>query len=131
LFSRCQGGYESMLSYKRGCRICHMYQRHPGISVQMWQDKEWGTNMGQSHSPTSLTEWSPKILLLSVYTQIQEGSSGKASDQTIICRHSIIPWQWPNYECIQGWLAGLRRIQPILLVPNEPRLINNHSSNMN
>jgi hypothetical protein len=19
---------------------------HPGISIQMWQDKEWGTNMG-------------------------------------------------------------------------------------
>jgi hypothetical protein len=43
----------------------------------MWQDKEWGTNMGRSHSPTSPTEQSPKELLLSVYTQIQEGSSGK------------------------------------------------------
>jgi hypothetical protein len=44
------------------------------------QDKEWGTNMGQSHSPTSLTERSPKELLLSVYMQIQEASSGKARD---------------------------------------------------
>jgi hypothetical protein len=51
-----------------------------GISIQMWQDKEWGTNMGQLHSPTSLTEGSIKELLLSVYTQTQEGSSGKASD---------------------------------------------------
>jgi hypothetical protein len=38
------------------------------------------TNMGQLHSPTSLMEGSPKELLLSVYTQIQEGSSGKAGD---------------------------------------------------
>jgi hypothetical protein len=66
-----------MLRYKRGCRICRVYQRHPGIFVQMRQDKEWGTNMGRSHSPTSPTEQSPKELLLSVYTQIQEGSSGK------------------------------------------------------
>jgi hypothetical protein len=49
----------------------------------MRQDKEWGTNMGQSHSPTSLTAQSPKELLVSVYTQIQEGSSG-ASDQPIV-----------------------------------------------
>jgi hypothetical protein len=41
---------------QRGCRICRVYQRHPGISVQMRQDKEWGTNMGRSHPPTSLTE---------------------------------------------------------------------------
>jgi hypothetical protein len=50
----------------------------------MRQDKEWGTNMGQSHSPTSLTAQSPKELLVSVYTQIQEVSSGKASDQPIV-----------------------------------------------
>jgi hypothetical protein len=61
--------------------------------VQMLQDKEWGTNMGQSHSPTSLTERSLKEFLLSVYTQIQEGSSGKASDQPLLCRHCIILWQ--------------------------------------
>ncbi len=64
--------------------VCSVYQRHPGISIQMQQDKEWGTNMGRLHSPTSLTEQSPKELLLSVYTQIQEGSSGKASDQPIL-----------------------------------------------
>jgi hypothetical protein len=96
-----------MLNYKRGCCICCVYQRHPGISVQSRQDKEWGTNMGRSHSPTSPTEQSPKELLLSVYTQIQAGSSGKASDRPIVCRHSIIPWQQPNYECIQGWRAQL------------------------
>jgi hypothetical protein len=61
--------------------------------VQTWQDKEWGTNMGRSHSPTSLTEQSPKELLLSVYTQIQEGSSGKASDGPMVCRHCVILWQ--------------------------------------
>jgi hypothetical protein len=97
-----------MLQYKRGCHICHMYQRrHLGISVKMRQDKEWGTNMGQSHSPTSLMEGSLKELLFSVYTQILEGSSGKASDQPLLCRHCIIPWQQPNYECIQGWRAQL------------------------
>jgi hypothetical protein len=58
-----------MLCYKRGRCICHVYQRHPGISIQRRQDKEWCTNMGRSHSPTSLTERSPKELLLSVYTQ--------------------------------------------------------------
>jgi hypothetical protein len=26
--------------HKRGCHICHVYQRHPGISVQMQQDKD-------------------------------------------------------------------------------------------
>ncbi len=89
---------------------CHVYQRHLGISYQMQQDKEWGTNMGWSHSPTSLTEGSPKELLLSVYTQIQEGSSGKASDWPILCRHCIIPWRPLNYEHIQGWQTRLWRI---------------------
>jgi hypothetical protein len=87
-----------------------VYQRHLGISYQMQQDKEWGTNMGWSHSPTSLTEGSPKELLLSVYTQIQEGSSGKASDWPILCRHCIIPWRPLNYEHIQGWQTRLWRI---------------------
>jgi hypothetical protein len=41
---------------KEAAVFCHLYQRHPGISIQMWQNKEWGTNMSRSHSPTSLTE---------------------------------------------------------------------------
>jgi hypothetical protein len=73
----------------------------------MRQDQEWCTHMGRSHSPTSPTEWSPKELLLSVYTQIQDCSFGKVSDQPIISRHCIIPWQWPYYECLKGWRARL------------------------
>jgi hypothetical protein len=85
------------------CCICGMYQRHLEISVQTQQDQEWCTNMGGSHSPTSPTEWSPKELLLSVYTQIQDFSFGKVSDRPIICRHCIILWRWPYYECLKGW----------------------------
>jgi hypothetical protein len=70
-----------------------VYQRHPGISIQMRQDQEWCTHMGRSHSPTSPTERSPKELLLSVYTQIQDCSFGKVSDQPIVSRHCIIPRQ--------------------------------------
>jgi hypothetical protein len=94
-----------LLHYKRGCRICRVYQRHPVISIQTWHNKEWGTNMGQSHSRTSPTERPPKELLLSVYTQIQEGSSGKASDQPIVCRFcgnnqimSVSRGGEPNFE---------------------------------
>jgi hypothetical protein len=59
------------------CLVDVKKERHLGISIQTQDYKEWGTNMGRLHSPNSPKERSPKELLLSVYTQIQEGSSGK------------------------------------------------------
>jgi hypothetical protein len=44
---------------------------------------------------------------LSVYTQIHDCSFGKVSDWPIVCRHCIIPWRRPNYECRQARVASL------------------------
>jgi hypothetical protein len=58
------------------------------------------------NSPTPPTERSPKELLLSVYTQIQNCSFGKVGDRPIICRHCIIPWWRPYFECLQRRVAS-------------------------